>query len=317
MASPVVSVIVTVYKRAEFLAIALRSALDQTYQDYEIIVTDDSSSEALRAICESFGSDRIRYRTNGRNVGVALNVRAAVAEARGTYIAMLNDDDAWEPTFLEKLVAPLQADSRRVLAFSDHWIVDGQGVVKKADTDANTAAFGRAGLPDGEVADLAELVLVKNGVPLAMAAVFRADAIDWNDVVPEVSGAYDYWISCLLAASGGKAWYVAQRLTRYRVHDGMETARRAPDKAEHLVYIHQTLMQRQVFPRHAALLKQRYADALYLVGKDNLMFDRTPEARNYLSRSMKIAFGKKTLAFLCLSYLPSSLRSAAMSRRQP
>jgi glycosyltransferase involved in cell wall biosynthesis len=315
MAMPRVSVIVTVYKRTEFLAIALRAALSQTFRDYEIIVTDDSASEAIRGICDSFGSDRIRYRTNERNLGVALNVRAAVAEAKGTYISILNDDDAWEPTFLEKLVAPLEADPGRALAFSDHWIVDGQGAIKQAETDNNSRIWGRTDLPEGEVADLAELVLVKNGVPLAMASVFRTDAIDWSDVVEEVSGAYDYWISCLLAASGKRAYYVAQRLTRYRVHDAMETARRAPDKTEHLIYINQALIRGRMFPRHADILKQRHADALYIVGRDNLIFNRAPEARAYLTRSMKVAFGSKALAFLFLSYLPAPLRSAAISLR--
>lgn len=316
MNSPKVSVIVTVFHRTEFLKEALESALHQTFQDFEIIVTDDSRSSAIREIVDSFGSDKMRYRSNAETLGVALNLRAAVSEAGGKYIAVLNDDDSWEPSFLEKLVAPLEEDSRRVLAFSDHWLVDGGGEIQFPETDANSRTFGRAALSMGEVPDLTDLVLIDNGVPLAMAAVFRVDAIEWERVVSAVSGAYDYWISFLLAASGGKAWYVPQRLTRYRVHAAMETGRRAPDKQEHLVYIYRTLLDTGTFPHRAALLRQRLAAALYAVGKDNLLFDHARAARSYLRRSLGVAFKPRTLAFLCLSCCPTVLRSRAVARLQ-
>lgn len=101
MNTPKVSVIVTVFHRTEFLHKALQSALNQTFQDFEILVTDDSRSAKIRAIADSFGSDKIRYRANAETLGVALNLRAAVAEAGGRYIAVLNDDDSWEPSFRE------------------------------------------------------------------------------------------------------------------------------------------------------------------------------------------------------------------------
>ena len=313
MATPRVSIIVTVFNRTEFLPAALQGALNQSFQDFEIIVTDDSASPAIQAICEGFGSDRIRYRTNSERLGVALNLRAAVAEAKGTYIAILNDDDIWEAEFLARLVPPLDADQGRVLAFSDHWIIDGKGSVDVAETDANSARYGRAALPEGEVADLAELVLIKNGVPLAMGSVFRRDAFDWARVVKEVSGAYDYWISCLLVSSGGRAYYVAQRLTRYRVHGAMETVRKSADKNENQVFINQRLLADKAFSKYEGVLKQRYAWALYTVGKDLLAFDRKQEARDHLSRSIRVVFDKKAFACLCLSYLPAPLRSAVFA----
>ncbi len=316
MRAPKVSVIVTVFKRTEFLRFALQSALAQTFQDFEIIVTDDSNSDAIREISDSYGSGRIRYRTQAETLGVALNLRAAVSEARGTYIAVLNDDDTWERDFLEKLIAPLEQDSKRVLAFSDHWLIDGDGKVQIAETDANSAHFGRAALPAGEVADFASLVLVRNGVPLAMAALFRADAIDWSRVVSEVSGAYDYWISCLLAASGGRAWYVPERLTRYRVHAAMETSRLAPDKKEHLIYIYRTLLSSKAFPAHTWQLKQHLAGAFYAVGKDYLMFDYARAARSNLMKSLGVVFKPRTLVFLCLSCCPTVVRSSAVARLQ-
>src|SRR4051812_23389763 len=93
--SPKVSVIVTVFRRTRYLREALHSALAQAIADIEIIVTDDSASADIEAICASMADDRVRYRSNRPTLGVVLNVQAALREARGEYVAILNDDDVW------------------------------------------------------------------------------------------------------------------------------------------------------------------------------------------------------------------------------
>ena len=303
-------VIVTVYNRTQFLRQALQSALDQTFDSFEIIVTDDSGSDAIKLICDSFQDSRIRYRTNSATVGVALNLRAAINEARGKYIAILNDDDAWEPEFLEKLSTPLEQNSNRVLAFSDHWIMSENGQIDVKKTDDNTVHYGRKTLADGEITDLGDFVLEKNGVPLAMASVFRKDAIDLELLVKDVSGAYDFWISCLLAASRQPAYYVSERLTRYRIHGAMETGRKAPDKSENMVFIYHKLIDLGAFPNKNYLLTSRYSQALYRVGRDNLLFNHVRDARVHFLQSLKVAKSSKTIISLLVTYLPKQLRRA-------
>ena len=250
---PAVTVIVTVYNRTQYLRQALESVFAQTFRSFEIIVTADSANEEIREICEAFGRPEVRYRRNPTTLGVALNLRAAMTEARGKYLAVLNDDDAWEPEFLEKLVAPLEQDARRVLAFGDHWVISESGEIDQAQTERTTRYYGRDVLPEGDVVGFPEFALEKNGVPLAMGSLFRKDAIDLDLIVKEVSGAYDYWIACLLAASG-KGGVLRSRPVdpRYRVHGAMETKRQAPDKQENLVYIYRTLRERNAFPAKQA-----------------------------------------------------------------
>jgi glycosyl transferase family 2 len=241
---------------------------------------------------------------------VALNLRAAMGEARGKYIAVLNDDDAWEPEFLEKVVAPLEQSSPRALSFSDHWIMTEDGQLDPRWTDENTVRYGRSTLPAGEVENLEDFVLKKNGVPLAMASVFRRDAIDLELLVKDVGGAYDLWISCLLAASGRSAYYVPERLTRYRSHKNMETGRMAPDKSEDVVFIFRKLMDMKAFPGKESLLKVRYSQALYRSGRDRLLFNRVKEARSFFRRSLSAAMNAKAAVSYFLSWLPGPLRVA-------
>ncbi len=301
---PTATVIVTVYNRTQYLRPALQSVLAQTFRSFEVIVTADSANDEIKAICESFQRPEIRYRRNPVTLGVALNLRAAMAEARGKYIAVLNDDDMWEPEFLERLVTPLEEGPDRVLAFCDHWMMSGDGQIDAAQTDEVSRYYHRADLPRGEVADFQTFALVQKGVPLAMGALFRRDAVDLDLIVTEVSGAYDYWIACLLAASGKAAYYVPTRLTKYRVHEAMETARLAPDKQENLVYIYRTLLERDLFPSLRARVTEFYSQVLRMVGKDQLHFGFRNKAREYFRQSFAVHRNTKTAVWWALSYLP-------------
>src|SRR5437868_13215420 len=120
-ADPPVSVIITTFNRTHYLEEALASAIHQAYENLEIIVSDDCGSTDVEHIVVRPGDSRVRYRRNTKRLGVAANTLAASLEARGKYIAYLNDDDAWEPSFLATLVPPLEADDELSVAFSDHF----------------------------------------------------------------------------------------------------------------------------------------------------------------------------------------------------
>lgn len=306
---PEVTVIVTVHKRTDFLSQAVESALAQTFPAREIIVADDSGNAAASAPCESWvGAGQVRYRANPKTLGIARSLRAAIEDAQGEFISVLNDDDIWEPNFLASLVPPLRADAKRALAFSDHWIMSESGVIDHAETEANTRRYGRSSLSEGDVPNPAHFVLIENGVPLAMAALFRKDAIDLSLLTPDVSGAYDFWISCLLAASGKKFYYVPQRLTRYRIHPESETGRRAPDKSENQIYIFSQLLEHNWFPEMKRYLQSRLAGALFRLGRDRLFFDRVREARAYFMESFRIRPDWRPVLATLLSYFPGFLR---------
>jgi glycosyltransferase involved in cell wall biosynthesis len=311
---PTVSVIVTVYDRSQFLHNALRSVLEQKFRPFEIIVTDDSNKPEIQSICASFREAAIRYRANSSPVGIALNLRAAVSEARGRYIAILNDDDAWEPDFLETLVLPLESSAEIVLAFGDHWIMLADGEIDVDRTDENTMLYRRNTLSEGEILDWERQAILHHTIPLAMAAVFRKDAVDWKLLVGNVGGAYDFWISCLLASRRRPAYYVPRRLSRYRVHNLMETARRAVDKNENMVFVYAKLIELNLFPQLKIPLRERFQEALFVCGKDCLLFDRPLEGCRYFLRSLRISPNGKAVAGLLLACIPRRLRTSCIKR---
>ena len=306
---PLVSVIITVYNRTQYIKQAIESVLCQTYNDFEIIVADDLKNETIENICQSFNDSRIKYYANPTNLGVALSVKEAIENSNGQFIAILNDDDSWEPQFLEKLVLPLKADHEIILAFSNHWIIDENGVIDAEYSESNSSLYGRAGLNEGKLGNLEDFVLKKNGIPLAMAAIFRKDALNLDLICKEVSGAYDYWISCLLASKGQPAYFCPEKLTRYRVHIDMESTRKAPDKRINLVFVVGKLIEMKLFPTKNEFLHFKHSEILRHVGRDYLSFDQLENARHYFKESLKSHFTLKAAAMLILSYLPKSLRT--------
>ncbi len=99
--APKVSVIIPTYNRASYLKEAVQSVLDQTYRNFELIIVDDGSTDNTEEVVASFTDDRIRYikKNNEGHAGKTRNV--GLENARGEYIAFLDDDDVWLPEKLE------------------------------------------------------------------------------------------------------------------------------------------------------------------------------------------------------------------------
>jgi len=112
MSAPLVSVIIPSFNRAATIGKAIRTALDQTVRDIEVIVVDDGSSdvEALATLIEGVGDNRLRLLRQPVNRGVSAARNAGIDAARGRFVAFLDSDDYWLPAKLERqLVAALRA----------------------------------------------------------------------------------------------------------------------------------------------------------------------------------------------------------------
>ena len=305
---PRVSVIVTCYDRLNYLAEALSSVLAQSYENYEILVADDSGTAAAREIVAGFAQpERIRYLAHDSTLGVASSIARTVNQALGEFIAILNDDDSWEPQLLEKLVTALEANPRRVLATSDHWLMDANGNILQELSESWSVNFGRSGLPEGVISNPARFV-VSGGPAINLTSVFRKEAVDWSLLVPKIGGAYDYWIGCLLAATRRPIYYTPERLGRWRIHEGMETVRPSADKRENSIYIFSTLLKEDFFHELKPALNAKLAETLFATGRDKLYFGRVREARLAFWQCFCRGGNPQALMRLLATFLPEVLR---------
>lgn len=103
--SPLVSILIPVYNRENYIAECIESALAQTYPNIEVVVGDNASSDGTWIICQQFAAKdkRVRIFRNDQNIGPVRNWLACVAQARGDYSKILWSDDLIHPDFIKKL----------------------------------------------------------------------------------------------------------------------------------------------------------------------------------------------------------------------
>jgi glycosyltransferase involved in cell wall biosynthesis len=108
---PTVSVCIPAYNAARFLPIAVNSVLVQEFEDFEVIVSDDASSDETGIICERFTDRRFRALRSEHRLGQSGNWNRCVELARGRYVILLHADDGLLPGFLQSAVEVLDANS--------------------------------------------------------------------------------------------------------------------------------------------------------------------------------------------------------------
>lgn len=111
---PKVSVVVPTYNRAGLLPRAIRSVLAQTYEDFELIVVDDHSTDRTPTVITSFGDPRLKVLRHPQNGGQSMAFNTGMEHAQGEYVAFLDDDDEWLPDKLGAQVALLDAAPAKV-----------------------------------------------------------------------------------------------------------------------------------------------------------------------------------------------------------
>jgi glycosyltransferase involved in cell wall biosynthesis len=123
-----VSVLMPSYNHGRFIAAAIESVLGQTFQDFELIIVDDGSSDNSAEIISRFSSPKLRVEYLKKNVGACEAMNIALSMSRGSYIAVCNSDDSWVAHKLETQCSFLEQNHNICAVFSDViWIgVDGE-----------------------------------------------------------------------------------------------------------------------------------------------------------------------------------------------
>jgi glycosyl transferase family 2 len=122
MTSPLVSVLLTAYNREQYIAASIESVLAQTCRDFELIITDDRSSDGTLSIAREYERQdrRIRVHANDRNLGDYGNRNRAASLATGEFLKFHDSDDVMYPHCLEVMVRYLSAAPPAAFALSAH-----------------------------------------------------------------------------------------------------------------------------------------------------------------------------------------------------
>ena len=203
--APLVSVIIPVYNGEAFVVEAVNSALAQTYSNLEVVIVDDGSPDNAAKLVQTRYQDEARVRlVRQPNTGTAAARNTGIRYARGTLIALLDQDDRWLP---EKLV-------RQVPLFDDPQVglVHTGGCVVDVETGRITSTYHAAeqlALPD----------LVRWCKVGCATTLIRRDVLDQIGLFnPDLGGVDDWDMWIRIAAAGYKVRGIAEPLVEIREH---------------------------------------------------------------------------------------------------
>jgi glycosyltransferase involved in cell wall biosynthesis len=230
-AMPSVSVIVPNYNHARFLPQRVESILRQTYQDFELILLDDCSTDYSRAVLSQYAGDpRVRIEFNEVNSGSTFKQwNKGVRLARGKYVWIAESDDYADERLLETLVSRLEAEPAAALANCRSWGVSAEGHLEGL-TDAYLAYLDPLRWTMDFSADGREecrnYLIFGNSVQSASSVVFRRE-VYWQvggaDENFVFAGDWKTWAA--MALTGGTVVHVGQPFNYGRFHDASVTAR--------------------------------------------------------------------------------------------
>jgi glycosyltransferase involved in cell wall biosynthesis len=218
---PQISVIIPAYNAEGLIGSTLDSVLDQTYQDFEILVVDDGSTDGTGEVVQSYG-EPVRYRRK-ENGGTASARNVGLQEARGEYVAFLDADDRWYPTKLERQMSLHEAHPDLAWSYTDSYLVDAESgtiLVRKSQVRPRTGGDVLRPLLRGNFIAPSTLVVrrsVFDTVGTFDESAFYHSAEDW-----------ELWMKI---AARHPIYFLNEPLVETRQHTGRKTKTMDLDRA--------------------------------------------------------------------------------------
>lgn len=304
---PKVSVCIPTYNRSALLTYSVNSVLNQTYQDFELIICDDCSPDNTPEVVSQWNDPRIRYIRHPQNIKRSRNMRSGFEAATGEYFIKFDDDDALTPEFLEKTVAVLDANPTIDFVCTSHWIINARNERDEVATQANSAKWGKDKLVEGAVPHLLTEVFEHQSLQVG-STLFRKAALDEVDFMRiEADGCEDYDLFVRLAVAGKQGYFIPELLMEYRIHGGQTSLRQDIHFLSAKIFCLNSYhfdegRLEEIRLHRLASLKQVLAMRLIEKGETDRGRALLQESSQTLGSSAKVKVG------FVLSYLPEALR---------
>jgi glycosyltransferase involved in cell wall biosynthesis len=316
---PQVSIIVPNYNHARYLRQRIESVLGQSYQDFELILLDDCSTDGGRAIIEEYRNHpKVRIELNEKNSGSTFKQwNKGVRMAQGKYVWIAESDDYADPRLLETLVDRLEAEPNAVLAQCRSWRVTADGELKGFQ-DTYLSDLGSRWAEDFRADGIEECrrYLVRCcSVQSASSVVFRR-AVYWQvgGADEKLTQCGDWKVWAAMAITGGTISYVGKPLNYYRYHDESVSAKNLRSlgngvwAAESLHVVRWIL--KRITPEKAAAARMR-EDFAYL-WIQAVLNRRIPANRRWAILKDAVAIDRKAL----LRLIPPTLTALRLTIRR-
>ena len=221
-ATPVLTMGLLVYNGEQYLAETIDSLLAQTFEDFELVISDNASTDATEEICRSYAErdPRIRYIRQAENIGAMENFNFLFSQARGRYFKWAAADDLVAPTFLARCIEVLDTRPDYVLCHTSTVTIGASGMELPNDIIRSSGVAERGGAVKRRNAyppwQRFRDVLLGNSAVMDFWGVFRTDVLRKTGLLRPVVG-YEKVLIAILSLYGRIA-EIPEQLFAYRVH---------------------------------------------------------------------------------------------------
>ena len=198
---PPVSVIIPTYNRSWGLIRAVKGVLNQSFENFELVIVDDYSPDNTQEVVQGFDDSRIRYFRQPQNVGLAENWGTGLKLAQGEFVTFLMDDDFYKADFLKNRIQHLDHHEDLSVVFSSY---------DRCDLNENIISQNIPPLEDGGVLAAPEMLeAMLNQYWFAGASMYRKSAVlpVW-DLASRDKYVVDYSLAIYLALAGSRGLYI-------------------------------------------------------------------------------------------------------------
>ena len=209
---PLVSVIMPSYNYEEYISEAIESVLNQTFDDFELIIIDDASEDNSKKIIQCFEkkSNKIRSFFHKKNKGIAETINECIEKAQGKYISYFSSDDIWVKEKLEKQLKILEKDED-LLVWSEGLIIDA-----KSNFTGELFTQMHSALNRKKSGDIFE-ELLKNDYVCRQSLIYKRE--NFKNVRFDKNLKYSSVNKFLVdAAKEYKFYFISEPLVMYRIH---------------------------------------------------------------------------------------------------
>lgn len=253
-----VSICLPVYNGAKFLAQAIRSTLDQSFSDFELLVVDDASRDGSDEIVSSFSDKRLTLHRNAERLGLVGNWNKCLGLAGGEYVYIFHQDDVMLPGNVQAKVQLLDANPSVGFVFSRTELIDDQGRSIKATSESPAITDGvHRGRQFFDSYFLQPNVICCPSVMVRKSCYENLGGFD-----SRLAYACDYEMWMRLCLFHDVA-YIDDALLQYREHDGNES---------------------RSFHDHLSILKENFLSRMFLLDKFAQEIPRAEELRRQVER---------------------------------
>jgi glycosyltransferase involved in cell wall biosynthesis len=297
---PQVSIALPVYNGEKFIEFTIKSVLDQDYNDLELIITDNRSTDRTKEICLDLAETdpRIRYVENPRNLGAAPNYNAGYALARGKYLKWSAHDDLISPNFISATVSALETHPDATLAFGRTICIDTDGNEIPGDDHNETQS-----ILEDEPHIRFHRAIVESGTCFPIFGLFRMDLLRKSTLHRSYYGSD----RALIAETAllGKCLLVDEAIFYNREHS--DRSIRIEDLAERRRW-QDTSASRGAVMEHVNLLRH-----LFEIARRHPDVVRRDRA---VAQVMKVALKRKQLGRIALDFIRYASPKTAAALRQ-